>query len=645
MCGIAGIVSSDPTELPSGHERLPAMTGAIRHRGPDDDGHLVEPGVALGMRRLAIIDVGGSAQPLSNEDGTVWTVFNGEIYDYAGLRTDLAARGHRLRTEGDTETIVHLYEEHGPDFPRHLRGMFGIAVWDRPRRRFVLTRDRMGVKPVYYVEGPFGLAFASEVKSLIAGGLVDPALDPEAAELFLALGYVPGPATLFAGVRKLLPATTLVWEAGRPVGERTYWTPWDDPPPRRGTSWEDDSDQLLELLRRATRSRMVSDVPLGVMLSGGLDSSLICALMAEASPRPVETFSIGFEEEPQANELADAALVSECFATNHHPLTTSGVDDPDLLDDALWHMEEPTADVSPLGFLLLSRLTRESVTVALSGQGADELLGGYRKHQVAAAASVLARAPGGLRALTGRASGMAGSGELARGLAVLAARDPAARQLAMSRLLGPQDRAELLQPAFRLPGAEAAIAAAILRHVPDRDLSVLGETLELDRRLALVDLMFLYFDKTSMAASLEVRVPFMDHDVVSFCASLPDGRKVSRGRRKELLRRVGRGVVPDRIVDKPKQAFFRDAVGAWLNGNRDGVVRETLFDQRARERGQLQPAEVARLAETAAADGGRAARKLLAVFLLERWQRLFVDGDAPARRLATAEPATGAAPS
>jgi asparagine synthase (glutamine-hydrolysing) len=645
MCGIAGIVSSDPAELPYRHERLPAMTGAIRHRGPDDDGHLVEPGVALGMRRLSIIDVAGSSQPLANEDESVWTVFNGEIYEYAALRESLAARGHQLRTEGDTETIVHLYEEHGVDFPRHLRGMFGIAVWDRPRRRFVLTRDRMGVKPLYYVEGPWGLAFASEVKSLIAGGLVEPALDPESAELFLALGYVPGPATLFAGVRKLLPATTLVWEQGRPAGERTYWTPWDAPPARRGTSWEDDSDQLLELLRRATRARMVADVPLGVMLSGGLDSSLICALMAEASPRPVETFSIGFEEEPQANELADAAVVAEAFGTNHHPLTTSGVDDPDLLDDALWHMEEPTADVSPLGFLLLSRLTRESVTVALSGQGADELLGGYRKHQVAAAASILARAPGGLRALAERGTRVAGSSELGRGLAVLAARDPAGRQLAMSRLLGPREREELLQPGFRMADAEPAIAASILRHVPDRELSVLGETLELDRRLALVDLMFLYFDKTSMAASLEVRVPFMDHDVVSFCASLPDGRKVSRGRRKELLKRVGRGVVPDRIVDKPKQAFFRDAVGAWLNGNRDGVVRETLFDQRARDRGQLRPEQVALLAGAAASDGGRAARQLLAVFLLERWQRIFVDADGPARRLAASAAAESASPS
>jgi asparagine synthase (glutamine-hydrolysing) len=523
--------------------------------------------------------------------------------------------------------------------------MFGIAVWDRPNRRFVLTRDRMGVKPVYYVEGPWGLAFASEVKSLIAAAWSSRRSTPRPPSSSSPWATSRAPPRSSPGCASCCPATTLVWEEGRPVGERVYWTPWDAPPQRRGTSWADDSEQLLDLLRRATRSRMVSDVPLGVMLSGGLDSSLICALMAEASTRPVETFSIGFEEEPQANELADAAVVSKAFGTNHHPLTTSGVDDPDLLDDALWHMEEPTADVSPLGFLLLSRLTRESVTVALSGQGADELLGGYRKHQVAAAASVLARAPGGMRALAERGSKLAGTSEAARGLAVLAARDPAGRQLAMSRVLGSREREELLQPGFRLPDAETAIAASILRHVPDRDLSLLGETLELDRRLALVDLMFLYFDKTSMAASLEVRVPFMDHDVVSFCASLPDGRKVSRGRRKELLKRVGRGVVPDRIVDKPKQAFFRDAVGAWLNGNRDGVVRETLFDQRARDRGQLQVDQVARLADAAAAEGGRAARQLLALFLLERWQRIFVDADGPARRLANDAAAGSAATS
>ena len=254
--------------------------------------------------------------------------------------------------------------------------MFAIAVWDEPDRRLVLTRDRMGVKPLYYALTPAGLAFARRSSRCSAGGLVEPRLDPLAAELYLAYGYVPGPRTLFDGVRKLAPATTLMWEDGALVGESVYWTPWDDAPPA-GASWEEDQETLLALLREAVRARMISDVPLGVMLSGGLDSSLITALMSEISSEPVKTFSIGFTEDAKANELADARRVAQRFGTDHHELLTSAADHPALLDEALWHLEEPITDLSFLGFLLLSRLAREHVTVALCGQAADELLGGY----------------------------------------------------------------------------------------------------------------------------------------------------------------------------------------------------------------------------------------------------------------------------
>src|SRR4051812_24482838 len=306
MCGIAGIAAADPRRTPLEPEALRAMTVAIEHRGPDEDGHLLEPGVALGMRRLSVIDPAGSPQPVATEDGEVAAVFNGEIYNFRELREELRGRGHRFATDGDGETIVHLYEELGPRFVERLRGMFAIALWDRRRRRLVLARDRMGVKPLYVAETGAGLAFASEVKSLVAAGLVRPRLDPAAAELFMAWGYVPGPLTLFEGVRKLDPATYLVFEEGRVVEERTYWTPWDSPPQGVGSSWQEDGERLLELLRTATRARMVSDVPLGVMLSGGLDSSLLTALMAEASERPVQTFSLGFVEGAAANELAEA---------------------------------------------------------------------------------------------------------------------------------------------------------------------------------------------------------------------------------------------------------------------------------------------------------------------------------------------------
>src|SRR5580704_8371170 len=545
MCGICGLAARHGAAPALDETRLHAMTDAIVHRGPDERGTHIEPGIALGMRRLSIIDVAGSHQPIANEDGTVLAVFNGEIYNYRELREGLRRRGHRLRTEGDGEMIVHLYEEHGVDFARRLEGIFAIALWDAPRRRLVLVRDQLGVKPLYYSLGREGLAFASEVKALIAGGLVTPELDPLAAELFLAFGFVPGPRSLFAGVQKLAPASRVVWEGDGPAQQRSYWsaydetphetipgkvtpretapgeatlgepalggmalsepTPGGDPPRPPTASWAEDQERLLELLRRATRAQMVSDVPLGSMLSGGLDSSLITALMAEHSAQPVKTFSIGFVEDAEANELSDAKRVAQRLGTDHHELLTSATEHPELLDEALWHLEEPIADVSFLGFLLLSRLARQSVTVALSGQGADELLGGYRKHQIAALAGGLSRGPGALRAALAAAGRHAAPGStLARGLEALTTDDPAVRLLAMSRVFEPADRLALLAPGFRAPSLEQELAQTIRAQLPPgAGVGPLGATLALDTRLALVDNMLLYFDKASMAASLE----------------------------------------------------------------------------------------------------------------------------------------------
>ncbi len=627
MCGIAGVAAADPRRTPLEPEVLEAMTTAIEHRGPDEDGHLLEPGVALGMRRLSVIDPTGSRQPVASEDGEVSAVFNGEIYNFRELRDDLRGRGHRFASDGDGETIIHLYEEYGLRFVDHLRGMFAIALWDRPRRRLILVRDRMGVKPLYVAETEAGLAFGSEVKSLVAAGLVQPRLDPVAAELFMAWGYVPGPLTLFAGVRKLPPASYLLFADGQVVEQREYWSPWDSPPDSVGDSWEEDGERLLNLLRTATQARMVSDVPLGVMLSGGLDSSLLTALMAEASDRPVQTFSVGFVEDAAANELGEARQVAERLGTDHHELETSALDHPDLLDDALRHLEEPIADLSCVGLLLLSRLARETVTVALSGQGADELLGGYRKHQVARAADLLGRVPPARGAVALAARVGAPESARARGLRALSTRDPVERMLAMSRVVQPRERLDLFTPAFL---TETDVGDPVRRQGDLSGRSALTQTLYLDGRLALVDNMLLYFDKMSMATSLEVRVPFLDHDVVSFCLALPDSRKVRLGNRKELLKRVSRGLVADEIVDKRKRGFFRSALGTWLRAQHGGLLEETLLDPRTRERGLYRGAEVERLLGVAGAGDIKADQRLFCLFLLERWIREWVDTPAPA---------------
>jgi asparagine synthase (glutamine-hydrolysing) len=632
MCGICGVAGRVTDGAPIGSAQLHAMTDVIAHRGPDEDGHHIAPGIAMGMRRLSVIDLASSHQPLSNESGDVWTVFNGEIYNFPELRIELQSQGHRLATSGDTETIVHLYEEHGLDFPKHLRGMFGIAVWDAARRRLVLTRDRMGVKPLYYALTEDGLAFGSEVKSLIAGGLVEPQLDPLAAELYLAYGYVPGPRTLFEGVRKLAPASTLVWESGSLVGESTYWTPWEGDAPSSGT-WEEDQDTLLRLLRDSVQARMISDVPLGVMLSGGLDSSLVTALMSEASSSPVKTFSVGFTEDADANELADARRVADRFGTDHHELLTSASEHPSLIAEALWHLEEPVTDLSFLGFFLLSRLAREDVTVALCGQAADELLGGYAKHAVAHAADRFGHLPKPVRrAAAGIGGRMPDGSRSGRGLRAITTEDHADRVLQMSRVISATQSRELLDTDFANPGLDQELRRIVNSRLSHRGGSVLQETLFLDTKLALVDLMFLYFDKMSMATSLEVRVPFADHNVVAFCMGLPDDRRILRGRRKEILRRVSRGLLDDATIDKKKRGFFRGASSTWLDSHRSGIVSDTLLDERARGRGIFKPKAVSELV-THSQGSGRAGEPLLAVLLLELWHRQFVDADGGGRRL------------
>lgn len=626
MCGICGVAGRDPRAQPILGQRLMAMTTVMSHRGPDEEGHGLDAGIALGMRRLSVIDLEASHQPLANEDRTVHTVFNGEIFNFRQLRRDLQAKGHRMCTAGDSETIVHLYEDHGPRFAEKLRGMFGIAVWDHPRRRLVLARDRLGVKPLYYATTDEGLCFASEIKSLFAGDLVVPRLDTEAARLFMTFGYVPGERTLFLGVKKLAPGTILVWEDGKLVGSETYWTPEDAPTVLPG-SWEEDEEHLLGLLRSAVKARMVSDVPLGVMLSGGLDSSLIAALMAEASSGPINTFSIGFEEDENANELTWARMAANRIGARHHELLTSASEHEGLLDDALWHLEEPVADLSFLGFFLLSKLAHQTVTVALCGQGADELLAGYPKHRAARMSEWTAQLPAAFKNRLRQASSLTGEQTSShRLLAALGARDDYERLLAMSRVITPTLYASLAGPALGQEDPGDAGAQALLdiaSFAPDD--SRLKRVLMLDLQTALPDLMFMYFDKMSMAASLEVRVPFADHDVVSFCMALSDRRKMRRFRGKEILRRVSKDLVDESIINRPKRGFFRATSSSWLAHHRK-TVAETLLDQRCRNRGLLEPTAL-RTWLSAPLGEGRGGEPLLVAFLLEKWHRLYLDAD------------------
>lgn len=623
MCGICGVVQLDGVPgAVIGAEVLEAMTDVMTHRGPTDRGLYEAPGVALGMRRLAILDIEGGRQPFANERRDIWAIQNGELYNHRSLREELAHRGHRLTTTCDTEVLPHLYEDDGTGFVERLRGMFAVAVWDEPRRRLVLARDRLGIKPLYWARSGNRLVFASELKSLLASGLVDGALDYDAIDAYLTLGFIPAPLTPVSGVSKLRPGHRLVVEAGSVRIER-YWQYPKPQPNRRLSDTREYADGLLAVLDEAVRLRLMSDVPVGAMLSGGLDSSLVVALMARHASGSVKTFSVGFADDPRHNELADARYVAEIFETDHHELELAFQDDSIDLGELLWSLDEPLADLSAVGFEALARVTARHVTVALCGQGADELLGGYKKHRAASLIGTWNRLPAAVRGSGGAAVSI-GPKRFRRAARTLLASDPADRLIEMSGRLGNGLRETL----YRGP-LQGKTGTAVLRsaHTVLGDLGAdpLPATLHIDAQLSLPDWLLQYFDRASMANSLEVRVPFLDHHVVEYCAQIPAALKVHRLQTKYILKQAAGGIVPERIVHKRKLGFSRGATEAWLQVQLREALPDLLMGTDVRCAEFLDHAAVRRLA-MAHRDGTDLsnAHLLTAIVMLEIWLRTYL---------------------
>ena len=617
MCGICGAIQvRGESRSVLSQDVLDRMTDVMVHRGPDDRGTHLAPRIALGVRRLSIVDVDGGHQPLANESGDIWAVQNGELYNHASLRVSLDKRGHTFRSRCDTEVIPHLYEEYGTHFPEHLRGMFGIALWDERRRKAVLARDRLGIKPLYYALRGDVLLFASELKSILASGLVEPDLDAEAIDAYLGLGFFPGPLTPLAGVSKLLPGHALIIDAERVRAEQYWEYPKPAPlSPRLGVG--EYAERLLAELEESVRLRLMSDVPLGAMLSGGLDSSLVVAIMARLRTEPVTTFSVGFVEAGDQNELDDARFVASCLGTDHHELELSFTEDTVDLVDLVWHLDEPLNDLSALGFHALSKLAADHVRVALSGQGADELLGGYRRYRNAALLAHWNRLPSPLRSVGLLAAGR-GPRRLRRAAKTLAAADTGARFLSMRNGLDAELRQAMARGALARVDQGAAQRALTARAEAISD--PLEATLYLDAQLGLVDDMLHYFDRASMAHSLEVRVPFLDHHLVEYCATIPADLKVRRLTTKYLLKRAARGLIPDRIIEKPKVGFFNGSVESWIARQMNGLVREYLFAPSPRFAELLDASAVRRLVEAQVerptADN---AHLVLSILMLEVW--------------------------
>lgn len=624
MCGIAGIVGRHDEVT------LRAMTQTLVHRGPEDDGFYRDAGVGLGMRRLRIIDLPGGKQPMTNEDGTLQIIFNGEIYNYQDLRGLLEKKGHRFQSASDTEVIVHLYEEYGDACVHLLRGMFGFALWDAPRQRLLLVRDRLGIKPMYYAEVPGGVVFASEAKAMLHHPAVARDVDPEAIDLYLTLQYVPGPRTIWRHIRKLPPGHLLVAERGR-VEVRRYWDVCFGEF-EHGIDFEDAAEELREYLEEAVRLHLVSDVPLGVLLSGGLDSSSIAALMTRAGHRPVRTFTVGFDLPSVYNELAEARLVSRHLGTDHHEVILRP-DSAALLPRLIWHLDEPVADAAALPTFLLCQTAREHVTVLLTGEGADELLAGYPRYPWSMVARRLqaflpARVREGLILPLARRFGDNRWSRLAD--RVLAERDDAARQVSWVVNVPPELRRAIYAPALR-PLADAGLAESLVRsHLPANARGaweVVHRLMALDIKMWMVDDVLTKMDKMSMAASVEARVPFLDHRVMEFVAALPVDVKLRNLGTKRLLKQAVADFLPPATLARRKHAF-QIPVAEWLRGPLASFLRDVLLSDRAGKRGWFEPARVRALVEEFERGAGVPGQAMWNLLCLELWARIFVDREA-----------------
>ncbi|HEX8647519.1 MAG TPA: asparagine synthase (glutamine-hydrolyzing) [Thermoleophilaceae bacterium] len=594
MCGICGQASLDGV---SGRDPavLSAMNDALVHRGPDSDGMLLDGPVGLAMRRLSIIDLAGGDQPIANEDGTVHVVQNGEIYNYRELMEGLRERGHRFSTRSDTEVVVHLYEECGPSFVDELRGMFGIALWDAARRRLVLARDRFGIKPLYWASAAGTLSWASELKALMRQPDLPAEVDPAALEAFLAFNSIPAPLTIYRHVRKLPPGHVLVWEGGEPRVER-YARPGPPPDGEPLSGSEDElAAELRDRLRDSVRAHLVADVPVGVLLSGGIDSSALAALASqESGTTRVKTFSIGFEER-SFNELDQARLVAERYGTDHHELVVRP-DAAALLHELAIYFDEPFADSSALPTYLVSKLASEHVKVALSGEGGDELFGGYFTYVADMIAPWVGRPAAAMRPLIERlpsSNRRTSLDYMAKRFARAARLPPLERHHGWKEIFSEDARAELL--GGRRPAAPAdPLAAYRARYAETAGAEPLSRLQDVDIGIYLPDDLLTKTDRASMAHSLETRVPFLDAALADFALALPRRMRVRGLQKKRLLRKAVEPLVPREIARGRKRGFSIPAA-AWLRGELEPFAREVLSPEAIRRQGYFEPAAVTRV--------------------------------------------------
>ena len=615
MCGIAGFVVR---EGEADAAAVKAMCDQIRHRGPDDDGFHVEGGCAIGMRRLSIIDLHTGHQPISNEDGSVWIVFNGEIYNYRELRRDLAARGHRFKTNTDTEGLVHLYEEAGVDGLERLRGMFAFAIWDAGRRRLFLARDRFGKKPLYYAALPQGLYFGSELKCLRAAG-VPLDIDEEALRLYFQFNYIPDPSSAFRAIRKLPPGSWLTYGQDGAVRQGRYWRPpVAASEPASAPPEAEAQAQLRRVFDEAVRIRMIADVPLGAFLSGGIDSSSVVASMALQSSEPVRTFSIGFEES-RFNELEYARMVAAKYRTEHHEIMVRP-EAIELVQKLVRHFDEPFGDSSAIPTFVVSEFAARHVKVALSGDGGDELFAGYPRFAALQKMRWLERVPkAALAALSGVAS-MLPYSAYGKNFLHMLSRDSQLQRY-MERTFSPYSlRERLLLPKWMLPADAAWLRKTFAEYLLPEDADILSQVMYFETAVNLPGDMLVKVDRMSMANSLEVRCPLLDQEVAAVAAAIPHRWRIRNGRGKDFLIRALADRLPPALLTRPKMGFSVP-LSIWFRGSLRGFLWDHLTSSQFLSRGVARPEFVRLLLQEH--DRGRRDNYywLWSLLMLELWFR------------------------
>ncbi len=637
MCAICGIVNFQDGDFVDSAD-IANMADSLVHRGPDDLGYFVEGRVGLGFRRLSIIDLSGGKQPIFNEDESAAIVFNGEIYNYRELASKLRAAGHVFRTRSDTETILHAWEQFGEDCVDHLRGMFAFAIWDRARQRLLLARDRLGIKPLYYYRNKRFLAFASEIKALLEIPGVPREVDPESFDMYLSLRYVPGPRTMFKDIYRLQPGHVLTLdETGMRI--RKYWDVQYQEPESHAPEYY--REQFRDLLEESVRLRLVAEVPLGVFLSGGLDSSAILATMskvggAAGKTTGLKTFSVGYEtsdaQGEEANEFEYARLVAKTFGADHHEYRLTAGEFQDFVPSLVWHLDEPLADPTCIPLYFISRLAREHVTVVLSGEGADETLAGYNIYRRMLALDGVNRSVPGIHGMAPLLSKLAPSAALRNyvrmsGLPLDQRYRGVCRGLTRDCQLG-------LVGHDRQQRAEDDVQAIFAEHFSAAGkTSPLNRMLYVDAKVWLPDDLLNKADKMTMATGLELRVPFLDHKLVEFAATLPQSEKLGGKGGKTLLRNAMRGILPDTIIDRPKKGF-PVPISSWLRGSMGGFAKENLLASDAACGAFMDRGAVAKILADHA--GGRADRsqEIWTLLVFEFWHRHFAGQRVQRRRAA-----------